>query len=182
MSDEPRIIEFFVPGRPQQKGSKTAIPRRDKLTGKYLLDFQERPIIDTIDANRKSPKWMKHVKKVSIEKMLQATPLQGPVKLSARFYFSRILKHYLRRKSGDILRDDAPHWHTSTPDQSKLIRAIEDAMSGVVYGDDRQIAVYGLIEKVYTEKSEGVLIRVESIDDPGPQTDLCRVTQPTLLT
>lgn len=48
----------------------------------------------------------------------------------------------------------------SSPDLDKLLRALGDAMTGVVYADDRQVAWYRDCEKRYTLSSEGAIVRV----------------------
>jgi crossover junction endodeoxyribonuclease RusA len=143
-------IAFEVDGRPQQRGSKRAFA--SKNGGRPRM----------VDDNAKSGPWMDavaHRARVAMLTFGEDTPLlDGPLRLWAVFRFKRPKAHYL--KSG--LRADAPQWHTSTPDTDKLTRAIGDAMTGVVYGDDKQIADV-LVSKVYTESSEGVSITVQQL-------------------
>jgi len=63
--------------------------------------------------------------------------LEGPLRLTVLFYFPRLKAHF--RSNGDV-KDTAPTYKTSYPDTDKLIRAIGDALTGIVYHDDAQIA------------------------------------------
>jgi crossover junction endodeoxyribonuclease RusA len=143
-------IAFEVDGRPQQRGSKQAFA--GKNGGRPRM----------VDSNAKSGPWMDAVAFRARLAMLtfgDETPLfDGPLRLTAVFRFKRPKSHYL--KSG--LRPTAPGWHATTPDADKLTRAIGDAMTGVVYGDDKQIADVR-VSKVYTESSEGVTIEVRQL-------------------
>lgn len=143
-------ISFSVVGRPQQRGSKRPMPR--KGGGPVLM----------IDANKKSGPWMDAVAHRAAEAMNGRPLMRGALKVVATFNFKRPGTHYYKRKAGDLLRDDAPHFHESTPDADKLLRAIGDAMSGVVYVDDKQIALVK-VAKVYTGSSEGVDVIVSEL-------------------
>ena len=62
-------------------------------------------------------------------------PLDGAVKLTVRFYFPRPKKLYWKNK------DMPPVLHDKRPDISNLIKSVEDALNGIAYRDDAQIAV-----------------------------------------
>lgn len=140
-------VTFQVAGRPQQKGSKRAFANKNG----------GRPII--VDMNKKAGPWMAAVAEKAAEAMNGRTLLDGPVRLYARFRFKRPMSHYLKRKGGIILRLDAPDFHCSQPDVDKLVRSLGDAMNGVVFRDDAQIAEIDAA-KFYTAGSEGVEIEV----------------------
>lgn len=71
---------------------------------------------------------------------MTGTPFAGPVTLDATFTFPRPKSHYRTGRHADELRPDAPAWHSSKPDTDKLLRAIGDAITGIVVRDDSQIA------------------------------------------
>lgn len=73
-------------------------------------------------------------------------PLDCPIILSARFYFSRP-KRLLSRRA-----PDGPIWHTGRPDLSNLIKGLEDALNGTAWMDDSMIVGYGAMGKWYVEK------------------------------
>jgi Holliday junction resolvase RusA-like endonuclease len=150
-----RSVSFRVDGRPQQRGSKRAIPRKNG--GPALM----------VDANKKSGPWMDAVSfraRVAMESAPNGDVLiEGPLVMWATFYFKRPKAHF--KKSG--LRDDAPLYHSGTPDSDKLLRAIGDAMTGVVYHDDKQLAEVH-VQKRYTDGAEGVQISVQQVTPNGP--------------
>ena len=70
--------------------------------------------------------------------------MEGPIRLEVRFLMPRPQAHYHwkqrmgQRVQGE-LRDDAPLEHVSQPDTTKLLRALEDALTGVIWLDDKQV-------------------------------------------
>jgi DNA-binding CsgD family transcriptional regulator len=70
--------------------------------------------------------------------------LEGPVALEVEFRpAARPARHWLpanARRLLRVLRLDAPVHHASAPDIDKLCRAVMDALSSVVWVDDRQVA------------------------------------------
>ncbi len=142
-----RFLSFEVAGRPQQRGSKRPMPR--KGGGPALM----------IDDNPRSKPWMAAVASVASQAMNGETLMDGPLHIKVWFWFKRPKSHY--RSNGD-LKATAPEWHASRPDCDKLLRSIGDALSGVVYRDDSQLAEV-VAEKRYTENSECVVVRVEQL-------------------
>jgi len=70
--------------------------------------------------------------------------------------FPRPKAHY--RKSGE-LRPDAPVWYASAPDVDNCYKYVADALNGVFWRDDRQIAV-GMVYAIYgAVPGTAVLIR-----------------------
>lgn len=119
----PLVID--VPGVPQQQGTKT----------KWGTEENVRVI-----------GWRQSVADHAMELMKGDSPLHGPVRVEVGFTFPRPKAHY-RGKSSELLRDDAPVYHTSYPDLDKLQRAIGDALAGTVILDDRQIANWNAMKK-----------------------------------
>lgn len=67
-------------------------------------------------------------------------PLQGPVRLEARFTYARPKSH----KKAQL----ASAWKTSTPDADNLIKIIKDSCNTIVWRDDAQVADM-MVQKVY---------------------------------
>jgi len=64
-----------------------------------------------------------------------AWPTDAPVRLEVAFYLARPQGHY-----GAKGMRGAARLHPSTkPDIDKLVRSLEDALSGIVYHDDAQV-------------------------------------------
>jgi len=86
--------------------------------------------------------------------------LSGPVKLSLCFNLPRPKNHYGTGKNIYVLKHSAPFFHTKTPDITKLIRAVEDALTGVVWRDDSQVYAQNTI-KLYADGRSGVMVTIE---------------------
>jgi Holliday junction resolvase RusA-like endonuclease len=81
-------------------------------------------------------------------------PLKGPLALSIVFIMPRPQSHFRSGAMSDRLKDSAPRWHTSKPDLDNLIKGAKDALKGVAWDDDSQVAVYPNCEKRYVSGKE----------------------------
>jgi Holliday junction resolvase RusA-like endonuclease len=129
-------IEFFVPGIPATQGSKRAF--YNKAIGRAIL----------VDDCKRNKDWRGDVKAFALKAVGEAPPASGPVCLRIQFYLPRPKGHFGSGRNADKLRDHAPDWHTKKPDLTKMTRAVEDALKGIAWNDDSQVAVQH-IEKVY---------------------------------
>lgn len=142
-------IELFVPGKAQPAGSKKAfaLKKGGVFTGKTVV---------TDDAKHSRP-WKTQISEAARNTYL-AAPLRGPLKLSLTFIMARPKHHYGTGKNGATVKASAPSVHTSKPDTTKLIRAVEDALNGIVWIDDSQISTQHA-RKRYGDRP-GVHIRI----------------------
>ena len=62
------------------------------------------------------------------------SPIEGPVRLCAVFYFQRPKAHY-----GKTLKASAPIYHTQRPDVDNLIKTVLDGLNGIAWKDDAQV-------------------------------------------
>lgn len=149
--------EFFVQGKPEPAGSKNAFLHRH--TGRLVVT----------DDNPKSRGWKKLVKQTAMV-LVGAPRLSVPVELRLTFVVERPQHHYRTGRNAHLLRDAAPDYHTVKPDTTKLIRGVEDALTGVLWVDDAQV-VRQSAEKVYGSPA-GVLVRVTPLvrAEPAPQS------------
>jgi len=123
-------LEFTVFGKPETAGSKRAFTLPGKGSGK--------PRAHVVDANPKTKNWQGQV--ATAAKQYWPGPLTtGPVFVKTQFYFVRPKGHYGTGRNADKLKPSAPKHHTQKPDSLKLMRAIEDALTGVLWRDDSQI-------------------------------------------
>lgn len=152
-------ITFTIYGTPQQVGSKT--PWNPRTRDGSLAMKNGKPIIATMDSNKKSKPWMAAVRAAAGE-AFSGELLQGPVMVTARFYFSRPMIHY--GKNG-VKPQFAGEYCPKTPDLDKLLRAVGDALSGVVYVDDKQVVCYGVgTGKYWTREQERAEIEIVAIE------------------
>lgn len=83
----------------------------------------------------------------------------SPVSLYVKFTIARPRYHYGKGKNDGVLLPKFRYAkHVSKPDTTKLVRALEDALTGVVWKDDAQVfSQYA--HKVYGQRDE-TLVRV----------------------
>lgn len=127
-------VGFTVYGTPAPAGSKKGFVNRK--TGRVII---------TDDAKNSRP-WKAQISDKAAEAMAGAPLLDGPVVLHLLFVVTRPKGHTGKRG----LLPSAPAHPTTRPDVLKLARAVEDALSGIVYRDDAQI-VAELLVKEYGE-------------------------------
>jgi Holliday junction resolvase RusA-like endonuclease len=145
------MIEFFVPGKAATAGSKKA----------FYVKKLKRAII-THDSKKTKP-WMNTVKFFAMAEY-QGLLLCGPVKLTMEFRRLRPKGHYGSGKNAHTLIKagiEAPLPITK-PDLTKLVRAAEDALKGVIWRDDSQVCIQET-RKVYVDRDPGVQIQISEI-------------------
>ncbi len=143
------MIAFFVRGLPIAQGSKDYVGN-----GKM------------IESAKGLKPWRSDVAAAAAAAMESAKelPFTRAVEMTAVFHFPRPKSHYGTGKNSNYLKPNAPKYKGSRPDVSKLVRAVEDAITGIVYVDDAQIASLAA-DKVFAERGGflGVEITVEEI-------------------
>ena len=126
---------FTVAGIPIAQGSKIAYPRqrRDGTTA-----------VNLVESNRVGLNaWRDHIAWCASWMMPQGL-LDGPLRLNVDFW----MPHNMASVKDKRL------WHSTKPDLDKLIRAVCDAMTGVVYRDDSQIAVVTASKRYVADGAE----------------------------
>ena len=165
-------ISFTVIGRPQQRGSKKVglVPKR----GGGYLEKNGRPIVVARDDNDKSKAWMDSVKCVCYGLMRNKELLRGPVELRVVFYFKRPEAHYGSGRNADQLKPSAPSHHAQSPDLDKLVRCLGDAMTGVVYTDDKLICRTTSSREwtTTTERAEVTIVELSAVAKPVASSQL----------
>lgn len=154
-------IELIVYGRPEQRGSKEAKVQYN-AAGQPVTK-QGRVLTFAVDSNKKSKAWMEMVTSAAGSKY-SGPLLEGAIELTARFFFVRPQGHFGAGAKAGQLKPSAPKYHTQTPDLGKLLRSIEDALTGVVYRDDKQICMYGWgTAKYWTDRQARAEIRIRQM-------------------
>ena len=132
------VIEFRVFGIPQTKGSTKSF---------YVKNLNR---VVTTNDNPKNKNWALAVSQEAV-RVRPPTLWMGPISLVLRF-------HLKKPKS---LKKNAHVWHTKKPDISKITRSIEDALTGIIWGDDAQI-VESSQQKFYSD-APGVEILITKL-------------------
>lgn len=151
-------IEFTVHGTALPAGSKQSYPVLDKH-GEPVRTKTGRILTRAKHSNPKTKGWMDRVANIAREHY-GGPLLNGPIWLRICFYRIRPKSHYGSGRNATKLKPSAPGYPTTRPDSLKLGRAIEDALSGVIWRDDSQVVEHE-ISKVWGN-SERVYIAIES--------------------
>jgi len=134
------IIKFDVAGKPVPRGSKRAFPirRKDGSLGVAVSD----------NTGERGRLWMAMVQEAARSALPSGwVPRSEPIRLFIVFRFRRPKAHYTTRGA---VKSSAPAYPTVKPDLTKLLRAVEDALTGVVWRDDSQI-IYQAVVKEYAD-------------------------------
>lgn len=140
--------KFFVPGLPATAGSKRAIPFA-RMNGKLG--------VRVTDACERGKGWRSTVQAFALQAGVK--PLSGPLHLRVKFQMPTPGYMHKGGKKNNELKANAPTWHTTKPDATKLLRAIEDALTGIAWHDDAQICKQE-VEKVYRVNEVGALVQI----------------------
>ncbi len=130
-----QVCSFDVVGIPISQGSKDLVPTR---RGPRMIESRDAAL----------KRWRASVGWSARAAYRQGRPLDGPVRLEAHFRFVRP-----KRSKQSVI---AP---TGKPDLSKLVRAIEDALTQIVWYDDAQVVEHST-SKIWATSSPGVTITV----------------------
>ncbi len=163
------MITFTVRGLPAPQGSKRAF--RNKYSGR----------IQQVESSARVAPWRSDVRDAALAAMtylVGATgtgdrgftetlpPLTGPISVKLTFSLPRPRGHYGTGRNAAVLKPSAPTWPTSKPDLDKLVRAVLDACSALVWRDDAQV-VGVQTEKLYASdhRPPGVEVQVADLTD-----------------
>jgi len=133
---------FFVPGLPAPKGSLRAIKGR---SGSVFMK----------ESSDRARPWMASVALAARD--AGASAEDGPVRLSAHFFFPRPKAHF---KSDGSIKPSAPGYPTGKPDLDKLLRAVLDALANVAFADDSRVVEIGVARKDFAPPKTPVGARI----------------------
>lgn len=142
-------VTFSVVGIPQPSGSKRAFPIKRK----------DGSIDVAVSEDAKGAKaWRQDVAAAAAGVFGGAVPLDGPLSLSVVFMMPRPKGHFGKRG----LRPGAPGYPAVRPDATKLLRAVEDALTGILWRDDAQIVGQHIVKR-YTVGAPGASVTVAQL-------------------
>lgn len=85
-----------------------------------------------------------------------------PVEMSVTFRFPYRSGDYRTGKNAGQLKPNAPIYVLGNKDLDNMLKPLKDGLKGVIYADDKQIARYGGVVKIYSE-SPGTTIIVREL-------------------
>lgn len=153
---EVTAISFEVCGVPAPQGSKRAFTRNGKAW------------LDDVNADKLKP-WRAVVNSAAADAMKGMPLITGPTHIQVEFRFPRPKGHFGSGKNSTRLKDNAPTFKESKPDCDKLLRAIFDALTGVVWKDDAQVADV-VATKLYCDRP-GCFISVSTLKGASDGND-----------
>lgn len=152
------ILEAKVYGTPAPAGSKTArvVTRKDGS----IVYKNGRPVVNVVDSAIKTLKPWRSDLIAQVGPMREGLELErGPLGLELHFTVPRPTTHFRKgRSTSHLLTSAAPLHPIVKPDALKLARAVEDALTGLVWHDDAQV-----VDLIVSERygaPEGVSVRV----------------------
>lgn len=139
---------FKVPGIPRPAGSKKGFPfkRRNGSLGVAITD-----------ASKHSRPWKDRVTAIAMTEWKRPV-LDEPITLQLMFVMPRPAGHYGKKKGERYVKETAPYWHTIAPDTTKLIRAVEDALTGIVWRDDSLVVWQAAFKRYGDEPGVTVIV------------------------
>lgn len=142
---------IIVEGKPAPKGSWSPITRGGKTR--------------FIPSNKNSASWQKKVKEHCIGYIDEPFLKPEAFRIGLSFCFKRPKSHFGTGRNSDKLKPNAPKYMIKTPDLDKLERSILDAMTGIIYEDDSQVADLISKKRYSDEGKDGVIIYIERIKE-----------------
>ena len=141
------MIDIFIQGKCEPGGSKTG----------YYIKAMNR--VNIVDANKKAAPWKKFIaEEVKGNLPEDFEMFEEPVIMMATFFLARPKGHM--RKDGGLSADGRRKPYPAVkPDALKLLRPVEDALSGIIYRDDALI-IESYMSKVYVNDAEDAGVNV----------------------
>lgn len=143
------MIDFFVAGIPVPKGSAKAFMRPGAKFPTVMQDNRE-----------KQKPWASAIGYAAQQTGIKKVE-SWPVSITVTFYMPRPKGHYGTGKNSETLKVSAPIYHIAKPDLDKLVRCVKDALTGIVWKDDSQVATVKAM-KMYSEQP-GARIMIERL-------------------
>jgi Holliday junction resolvase RusA-like endonuclease len=137
------VIRFYVPGLPQGKGRA-----RFSTRGGFARAFT--PL--------KTVLYESLIAVAGQEAMDERPLIEGPIYLNITAVFP-VPPSWTKRRKSEVASGAA--WHTSKPDGDNIAKAVGDALNGVAWKDDSQVALCKVL-KIYGDKP-GLDVMVEAL-------------------
>lgn len=160
-------FRFVVFGHPTGQGSMSAVPvmRRDDAGARVaVMGRGGFPIVNVTDQKEKRLKpWRQEIALTAVANGwpgMGLAALDEPVIVRLTFYVARPAGHYGTGRNAGVLKDSAPLWPERTGDDvDKLARAALDALTGIVWRDDKRVVTLPLRRRYGSPERLEVAVR-----------------------
>lgn len=139
----PRVT-FSIIGTPVPQGSKRGFVRGGRVA--------------MVEMGKNLAPWRQEIAGVAASKMEGEDPWLGPVRVNLTFFLPRPKGHHGTGRNAHALRASAPKFPITTPDLDKLVRAVLDALSGIVFRDDSQVHAMDVMKLYADDHHAGVIV------------------------
>lgn len=139
-------IKFKVPGSPVAQPR----PRATSVNGRArMYEAKKTHAVHSFKATVR----------MAAEQAYQGAPLDGPLFMSLTCVLPRPGKPKKRS-------DNPPYYATKKPDLDNLMKSVADALSGILYRDDKQIAEVNMVKTIAAASEQPhVEIEICELDD-----------------
>ena len=148
------VCTFFAAGTPGPGGSKRAQTYRRK-DGSLVTRANGTPVVGMIDAGGDRTKLWRAVVAHEARIAHRGAPVDAPIGIVIDFVFAHLKAH---KRSNGTVKPYAPLYHTNQPDVLKCARSTEDALSGIVYADDKLICHEHLSKRYGSESGAQITL------------------------
>lgn len=149
-----RSISFTVPGVPYAQPRQRSRIATSKSGKQFINNYT--PLAAPVNAF-----------KASVAHAAMAVPEHAfgdaAVSIEMDFHFPRPASHYGSGRNSGKIKASAPKFKKGKPDLDNLEKAVQDALTGIVYGDDAQI-VTKVTDKRWTQAEAMVLVTVTCLE------------------
>ncbi len=114
------------------------------------------------ESSKRVKPWREDIARAAGEAMEGIELARGPVGLAINFFFVRPKSHYGTGANESIVKATAPTKPIgrNTGDIDKLVRAVADALTGIVYEDDSQIQMLMAQKQWGTKARADIMVKL----------------------
>jgi Holliday junction resolvase RusA-like endonuclease len=128
-----------------------------------------RPVVNMVDSASQGKRgvaykaWRKAIETTARLVFRDPQPLIYPIELTAIFFVARPQGHYGTGRNAGQLKDNAPAVPTTKPDATKMLRLVEDCLSGIIWVDDNNVVDQVCRKRYALNGRTGVAIRIDPV-------------------
>lgn len=162
------LVKFTAWGKPLPKGRMQGFVPVDRRGNPYRRESGSIMVNITDAGGARLTAWVAQIRQAAGQAYGGGVLRSTPVHVSAVFKFQRPKSHYGTGRNASVLKPSAPEHLVSKGavygDGDKLVRAVFDAMIGVMYVDDGQVVSHDA-RRIWTTEQSCVVVEVFEVDE-----------------